>query len=77
MKKFINESWNEYLELLKTVVPQNIQDKLIKNKSKYIKLLVTIILIEIVLLISYNVFVSSPEVNNKVDLNKTKDVSDG
>lgn len=77
MKNFINESWDEYLGLLKTVVPQNIQNKFNKNKTKYIKIILIVILAEIILLVSYNTFISSPEVNNNIDVNKTKDVTNG
>jgi|SaaInl8_200m_RNA_FD_contig_31_134063_length_849_multi_7_in_0_out_0_3 hypothetical protein len=72
MKKFIDESWNEYLALLKTVVPQNIQDKFNTNKTRYIKILIAVILIEIILFTSYNIFVPDAKENNKVDINQTK-----
>ena len=77
MKQFMTESWNEYLELLKKIVPQNVQNKFKKNKTRYIKVLLIIIVIEIILFFSYTVFVDNSEVINKVDINKTEEVTNG
>jgi len=77
MKQFMTESWNEYLELLKKIVPQNVQNKFKKNKTRYIKVLLIIIVIEIILFFTYTVFVDNSEVINKVDINKTEEVTNG
>lgn len=73
----MTESWNEYLELLKKIVPQNVQNKFKKNKTRYIKVLLIIIVIEIILFFTYTVFVDNSEVINKVDINKTEEVTNG
>ena len=77
MKKFINESWDEYLELLKKVVPQDIQIKFEKNQRKYIRILIVVILTQIFFLASYNIFISNSEQNHKTNKNQTKDIVNG
>ena len=74
MKLFIEETWNEYLALLKKVIPENYQKKIITNKSRYIKIIILVIIIE---LIGVSIYLIVPQKNIKNQTSESNQAKKG
>lgn len=69
MKKFLYETYEEYIVFIKKHIPDEAIEKFVQKKKFYIKLIISIVLLEI--LIGTYIYMSLDSNNAVNDTNKT------